>query len=59
MVLWLYGDLEVPPSALPLHFIARRTLAFIVPADPGGNEFMIPVLHSLVKLDREWLAKGH
>lgn len=49
----------MPPSALPLHFIARRTLAFIVPADPGGNEFMIPVLHSLVKLDREWLAKGH
>lgn len=42
----------MPPSALPLHFIDRRTLAFIVPADPGSNEFMIPVLHSLVNWRR-------
>lgn len=52
-LLWyssLRGDLESLPSPLQCvgHFTDKNTLAFIVPADPGGNEFMIPMLHSPV-----------
>lgn len=46
----LHGDLGWLPSPLQCvgHFTDKHTLAFIVPADQGGNEFMIPVSHSPV-----------
>lgn len=42
------------PSPLPLHFIDKHTLAFIVRANPGGNEFMMTVLHSHMN----WMGNG-